>query len=114
MAEYFGSLMRPTLLTLGLLGLCSELGQTQAQIGAPQPPEVTWTPHLGEGIPLETSFVDSRGRTVQLADSFGERPVLLALVYYECPMLCNLVLQGLVRCLGRPSRAPPISCAVGE
>lgn len=55
---------------------------------------------LGESIPLELGFVDTDGRDVRLGDYFDKpRPVLLTLVYYECPMLCNLVLNGLVRCL---------------
>jgi protein SCO1 len=39
--------------------------------------------------------VDEQGRTVRLGDFFGKRPVILTLVYYECPMLCTQVLNGL-------------------
>jgi len=51
---------------------------------------------LGGGIPLDTPFVDHTGREVRLGDYFGARPVILALVYYECPMLCTQVLNGFV------------------
>src|SRR5687768_14577449 len=50
---------------------------------------------LNEHVPLDLSFVDETGRDVRLGDFFGQRPVILALVYYECPMLCTQVLNGL-------------------
>jgi len=55
---------------------------------------------IGQGLPLDTPFVDESGRQVRLGDYFGKRPVILALVYYECPMLCTQVLNGLVSSLG--------------
>jgi protein SCO1/2 len=54
---------------------------------------------LGEHIPLDLEFRDERGQTVKLASYFGKKPVVLALVYYQCPMLCTLVLNDLVRAL---------------
>lgn len=51
---------------------------------------------LGSQLPLETTFKDELGRAVKLGDFFNKgRPVVLAFVYYECPMLCNEVLNGL-------------------
>ncbi len=50
---------------------------------------------LNEQLPLETEFKDENGKTVKIGDYFGNRPVILALVYYECPMLCSEVLNGL-------------------
>lgn len=51
---------------------------------------------LGEQLPLDAEFQDEKGNAVRLGDYFGKkRPVVLALVYYECPMLCNQVLNGL-------------------
>jgi protein SCO1/2 len=52
---------------------------------------------LGQQVTLSLPFVDHDGRQVALGDYFGERPVLLAPVYFECPMLCSLVLDGIVR-----------------
>jgi protein SCO1 len=53
--------------------------------------------HPGAQVPLELSFVDEYGKTVQLQDYFdGKRPVILTLNYYSCPMLCTLQLNGLV------------------
>ncbi len=50
---------------------------------------------LNEQLPLETEFKDENGKTVKIGEYFGKRPVILALVYYECPMLCSEVLNGL-------------------
>lgn len=51
---------------------------------------------LGDQLPLDTEFRDENGRVVKLGDFFSSgRPVILAFVYYECPMLCNEVLNGL-------------------
>jgi protein SCO1/2 len=51
---------------------------------------------LGEQLPLDAEFKDESGRTVKLGEYFNKgRPVILAFVYYECPMLCNEVLNGL-------------------
>ena len=49
---------------------------------------------LGNTIPLDAPFIDENGKDVTLGDYFGKRPVVLALVYYECPMLCTQVLNG--------------------
>lgn len=51
---------------------------------------------LGSQVPLDATFVDENGRPVKLGEYFGERPVILVLAYYRCPMLCNLVLNGVV------------------
>jgi len=51
---------------------------------------------LGEQLPLEAKFKNEDGKEIALGDLFKSgRPVVLALVYYECPMLCNQVLNGL-------------------
>jgi protein SCO1 len=51
---------------------------------------------LGNALPLGARFRDEAGRDVRLGDFFGRRPVVVAPVYYDCPMLCNQVLNGLV------------------
>jgi protein SCO1 len=50
---------------------------------------------LNEQIPLNLSFRNEAGKTVQLGDYFGKKPVILSLVYYRCPMLCSEVLSGM-------------------
>jgi protein SCO1/2 len=51
---------------------------------------------LNAQVPLDAVFRDELGRQVKLGDYFGKRPVVLSLVYYECPMLCTQVLNGAV------------------
>lgn len=54
----------------------------------------------GEQVPPELTFKDSRGRTVRMGDLFdGTRPVLLVMAYFDCPLLCTLVLNDVQRCL---------------
>jgi protein SCO1/2 len=55
---------------------------------------------IGYQIPADIPFVDDHGKPVVIGDYFGKRPVVLALVYYECPMLCTQVLNGLVSAVG--------------
>jgi protein SCO1/2 len=55
--------------------------------------------HLNELLPLNLAFVDDAGRPVTLASYFGKRPAILALVYYQCPMLCSEELTGLTGAL---------------
>jgi protein SCO1/2 len=51
---------------------------------------------LGEQLPFDSVFKDEQGNVVKLGSFFKSgRPAILALVYYECPMLCNQVLNGL-------------------
>jgi len=72
---------------------------------------------LGNALPLEVSLVGGDGRPWKLAGAFdGTRPVVLALVYYDCPMLCGLVLSGMAKAmresglvLGKDYRAVTIS-----
>jgi protein SCO1 len=51
---------------------------------------------LDSQVPLELEFVNEAGATVRLKDLVGQKPVVLSLVYYECPMLCTLVLNGML------------------
>jgi protein SCO1/2 len=62
---------------------------------------------LDNQIPLDLTFRDESGREVKLGEYFrGDKPVLLTLVYYECPMLCNQVLNGVVGTLGAMTFTP--------
>ncbi len=58
---------------------------------------VTFEQRLNEQVPLDLEFVDDAGRPVKLGDYFDDKPVILVLAYYRCPMLCTLVLNGLVQ-----------------
>ncbi len=59
--------------------------------------KVAFAQNLDAQLPLDTPLVDESGRSVQVGDYFGKRPVILLFVYYECPMLCTLELNGLLR-----------------
>ena len=58
--------------------------------------KVGFEPQLNGQMPLDVPFKDEAGRDVMFRQYFGRKPVLLALVYYGCPMLCNQVEQGVV------------------
>lgn len=60
---------------------------------------VSFEQHLGERVPLDAPFVDHTGASAPLGDYLGQRPVVLALVYFDCPMLCSMVLNGLTQSL---------------
>ena len=58
--------------------------------------EVTFQQRLAHPLPLDTPFKDEGGRDVKLGDFFrGDKPVILAFVYYKCPMLCIQVMNGI-------------------
>jgi protein SCO1/2 len=55
---------------------------------------------LGNRVPLDVELVDWTGKPWRLGDAFdGRRPVVLALVYYDCPMLCGLILSGMAKAM---------------
>jgi protein SCO1/2 len=60
---------------------------------------VEFAQRLNEPLPLDLAFVDEDGRQVRLGDYFSRKPVVLAFVYYECPMLCSQVLNGVTSAL---------------
>jgi len=66
--------------------------------------KVGFTQNLNASCPLNLIFQDETGHTVPLSTYFGKKPVLLNLVYFQCPMLCTEVLNGTVRTL----RAMPL------
>ncbi|HVM96499.1 MAG TPA: SCO family protein [Candidatus Acidoferrales bacterium] len=61
--------------------------------------DVSIDQRLNEQVPLDLTFRDEAGNTVQLGKYFGSKPVILSLAYYECPMLCTLVLNGVASAL---------------
>lgn len=88
-----------------LLGATASFAQQREDVGVPASARpkglegVGIDQHLDEQVPLDLPFRDEAGRAVRFGDTFGKRPVLLALVYYDCPMLCTQVLNGLVSAL---------------
>jgi len=84
-------------------GVCPAAAQGQVQIEPGIPVDQTpaaltgvgYAQRLGAQVPADLTFVDETGAAVRLGDYFGMRPVVLALAYYECPMLCTQVLTGM-------------------
>jgi protein SCO1/2 len=63
---------------------------------------------LGASLPLDATFRDETGATVTLGSYFKDKPVILSLAYYRCPMLCGLALQGLA------SSLKPLQFSIGR
>jgi protein SCO1/2 len=61
--------------------------------------EVGFDQKLGASLPLDLELRDESGRAVRLRDYFGGKPVALSLVYFDCPMLCTVSLNGLASAL---------------
>jgi protein SCO1/2 len=68
--------------------------------------EIGFDQNLDQHIPLDIPFTDETGRAVQLGQYFGRRPVVMVFAYYECPMLCTLVVNGLAGALKVNSLEP--------
>jgi len=77
----------------GAPGAMVEPGSPSTAVPA-QLEDVTFEQRLHTTLPLDARFRDESGRDVALGDYFGTRPVVLAFVYYSCPMLCTQVLNG--------------------
>jgi protein SCO1 len=68
--------------------------------------EIGFDQNLDQPVPLDTTFLDESGRTVRLGTYFGKRPVVLLFAYYDCPMLCTQVINGLASALAVLSLEP--------
>lgn len=76
-------------------GMTKGIMSPPANVRPPMLKNVGIEQHLNEQIPPDLTFVDETGKTVRLGDYFGKKPLVLSLVYYQCPMLCGEVLNGL-------------------
>ena len=79
-------------------GMPGSMGFATGVVASNVPPqfkEVTFAQQLGKQLPLDTPLRDETGRDVRLGDYFGKRPVVLAFVYYQCPMLCTQIMNGI-------------------
>ena len=97
--------------TAGVLALCvaSSVSAQVSSYGEKETGDANETPSVLSGVgieqrlntplPLNLTFTDDQGQQVQLANYFGQRPAILALVYYQCPMLCSEELNGLTGAL---------------
>lgn len=85
------------LCTCGLLPLTTQAQELNAGVQPAQLRDVGIDQRLNEQVPLDLTFRDETGKTVQLRQYFNDKPVVLILAYYECPMLCTMVLNGALR-----------------
>ncbi len=92
-----------TLLAVGAVSLPAPQAGAQLILPREQVEElqgVDIEERLNSQLPLDAIFTNDRGETVRLADSFGDgKPAILALVYYECPVVCTIVLDKLLESL---------------
>ncbi len=88
------------LLLEGTLGATAP-GSPAPEAPLPAPPlkDIGFDQKLGASVPLDLPLRDEAGKTVHLRDYLGKRPVVLSLVYFDCPMLCGMTTDGLVRSL---------------
>lgn len=95
-----------------LAGVFTSSAMGQSRVGpnplgnasAPMPPEVAAVAEngveqkIGNLLPLDTPLVDQTGNPVKLGDYFGgDKPVLIEFAYYECPLLCPMVISGMIK-----------------
>lgn len=93
-------LLKTALLSLAaIVCVLSQTPQAHAQRRIDLEEEISPLPRIGNSIPRDLVFHDSTGKQVKLKDYLGQKPIVLTPVYYRCPMLCGLELQGLLRCL---------------
>jgi protein SCO1 len=101
----YGSTIRNLLAAMALAACASVSAWSQAapklQPGDSMPnvkpsilDQVGLDQRLNQQVPLDLAFNDESGHAIQLQQYFGQKPVLLMLVYYQCPMLCTQVLNG--------------------
>jgi protein SCO1/2 len=87
-------------LSVGILQIALCAGTTSHAENPPQIiRDVGIDQRLNKPLPLELAFKDEAGQPVHLRDYFDNRPVILVLAYYRCPMLCTQVLNGVVKSL---------------
>src|SRR2546427_12907612 len=86
-------------------GYKREAGMTSSTISAPLL-EIGFDQNIDQLVPLDVTFRDEAGRSVALGEYFGKRPVVMLFAYYDCPMLCTQVINGLASALGVLSLEP--------
>ena len=85
-------------LALTLAGRARAQAAPDLEFLPPPPKEVGFDQNIGQSMPLDAVFKDETGKAVRLGDYF-DKPVVLSLAYFSCPMLCGLSMQGLASSL---------------
>ncbi|MGD0546934.1 MAG: SCO family protein [Terracidiphilus sp.] len=98
------------LLTLPLAAQVSRYDEKEMAPVSDKPPSILGkvgiAQNLNGQLPLNLIFIDDSGKQVQLGSYFGKQPAILALVYYQCPMLCSEELNGLSSALQMVDELP--------
>lgn len=93
-----------------LFVVCATMSARSAVAQGPQEQllgGVEYEQKLGEQVPLQLSFTNEQGQPVMLNDYAHDSPIVLVLGYYECPMLCSLVHDGMITALKELEMEPP-------
>ena len=113
MQPHFRRAVRVGMICLGCAGSVHALGPARppatarAEVNAVELDGVGVEEKRGDTLPLDLMFQNEQGQTVRLGDLFdGQKPVILNLGYYKCPMLCGLVLDGLVKSVAQLQWTP--------
>src|SRR3984893_3546768 len=110
-----GCLLLAGCVTAGILGASAQVAPNgEKQMGEPAEDKLpailktaTIQQHLNQQLPLDAAFLDESGKPVNLGQYFdGKHPVILAMVYYRCPILCSEELKGLTGALEMVSYQP--------
>jgi protein SCO1/2 len=98
------------LASLSATAQVSKYGEKQTGPANDRPPalldKVSIQQKLDGQLPLNLAFTDETGKSIQLGEYFGKHPAILALVYYQCPMLCSEELNGLTSALKMVDTVP--------
>jgi protein SCO1 len=109
-AAAFAVVLCAALPTPSLVAQVSSYGDKETGPVNDKPPailnKVGIAQNLNAQLPLSLTFTDDKGQPVQLSSYFGRRPAILALVYYQCPMLCSEELNGLTGALQMVDEVP--------
>lgn len=84
-------------LALAVVAVCLAAPSFAQIMTSPDPPKVEIVQKLDSQAPMDLTFVDENGKDVTLRSIGQGKPIVLALVYYECPMLCGEVMQGMLK-----------------
>ena len=116
-AGWLGAIRAAAIGAVFLMGLgaalqaqVSSYGDKEAGPANDKPPSILSgvgiAQNLNGQLPLSLTFTDDQGQQVQLGSYFGKKPAILALVYYQCPMLCSEELNGLTGALQMVDETP--------
>lgn len=82
-----------------IASLCRLVGGEPSSLSDDALVQIKFDQRLNQQVSPELMFVDEAGRAIRIGSFFGRKPMILVLGYYECPMLCKVMNNGLIECL---------------